>query len=919
MTSNNNNHHTSDTADWLVPSQAINHSSRSNPNRNNNNRQRRQRAGPRQSDSADPLPNPSASSVPTPGIGATTAAASVEQQQQQQPGSTAAARSSNKKGRANNSRKKPPAAAAAQQQLPALPDTTAAPPKLLPIQPKKKRNNNSNKKNQQRHAWWRSQVPKDAVDPITLDPLIRLNYPPFALMAHEPYVPIDWPPVNNNHQNDNKDEELVVSEAERQRRILQEQWGSVALGKTKTSDSENDPEDDTKKPAATGASTEQNQKQQHHVNLFDGRALAYYMVSQLQFIDPLNRRDLTRDELVHLDRYLRRHLFLDLNVCEAYDAKGVSLSTAGAAAPTPSGRARILQDEARNLLQALFGSPSSSSSRATAGTSNNNTNAITTNSLAQLYQRHEAAQQQQMQMQNNAVTLAAGAAAQQDMYFPEDSSGLHVIDDDLNPGLRGNAAAFVPTSLYSASHIVSRNHSSPREQDFPSLQAAVPPSSGEEAAPVKKNNLPPAKTLAKIGSLVQKTDPEELQRQWEAREEARKKALLSNLTFGSNHALQNEPARNAQGFPAQITTTSNTVELSEAQLERNRAFAEALGVVPATQRSNLSAGWQRPADGRLLLDEYGVELNLTQYPESLVVMAREQISATFLLKLEKKWKTFLADDTAASLPLNPMDRPTRAFVHAYSEYWKLRTESFDREPKRYIHCVKLRETSAPYPLLSVALPHWQRPMAAAFGVVPDHSSRQTAGQTTQQPSSLVVVARELAPGPDRVPLTLKPRTAGGAVVVELPPSSNSTGVSISGTRHRSMEETNGVSAASTSTTTDTMSGGRFQGLVERERPKLELQKRTQPLEDLPPLLEAMDEAEAAAAAAALKQRQQAKAQRERALAARQEQVLAQAFASDDEDDDEDAPKTQLRGGNDSDSDWEEQPAMFVGEEEEDTA
>ena len=308
-----------------------------------------------------------------------------------------------------------------------------------------------------------------------------------------------------------------------------------------------------------------------------------------------------------------------------------------------------------------------------------------------------------------------------------------------------------------------------------------------------------------------------------------------------------------------------------------------------------------------------MELNLTQYPESLVVMAREQISTTFLLKLEKKWKTFLADDTAASLPLNPMDRPTRAFVHAYSEYWRLRTESFDREPKRYIHCVKLRETSAPYPLLSVALPHWHRPVLG----VPDHSSRQTAGQTTQQAAALVMAARELPPGPDRVPLTLKPRTPHPAVVVELPPGNS--GVPMSGTRNRSMEETNvPATTTTTNTTTDTSSStGRFQGLVERERPKLELQKRTKPLDDLLPPWETTlaDDVASDEAAVALKRRQQARAQRERALAARQEQVLAEAFASDEEEDNANRKKPPHREDEDSDSDWEEQPPMFVGEDD----
>jgi len=77
--------------------------------------------------------------------------------------------------------------------------------------------------------------------------------------------------------------------------------------------------------------------------------------SQLQFIDPFNRRDLTRDELVNLDRYLQRHGFRDLNVTEAYDAKGVILSMAGAVANTATGRATNLQQEGSLLLQAVFG------------------------------------------------------------------------------------------------------------------------------------------------------------------------------------------------------------------------------------------------------------------------------------------------------------------------------------------------------------------------------------------------------------------------------------------------------------------------------------------------------------------------------------------------------------------------------------
>ena len=830
-------------------------------------------------------------------------------------------------GEQNDDTRSPAGAAGNQRGQPAV--SPAGPKKELTIeqqQQKSKQAKNKKKNNNKKHAWWRKQLPEDAVDPITLDPLRSLQYPPFALVGTEPYEPIDWPPVQQQQQKPattNGSSKVAaaaapkISEEERQRRILQEQWGKkVASDDDGDDEKEQANNTDTKKePPANNNNTTSSDR---HVNLFDGRALAYYMVSQLQFIDPLNRRDLTRDELVHLDRYLRRHNFLDLNVTEAYDAKGITLSTAGATAHTAAGRARMLQDEARVLLNALFGGghsiprggTASAAAIATTATNNSNNNI---NSLMQLYEQHEAAQQQQQQQSHLNRNAATAQGQLHDIGVYGDSAGLVVIDDDENPGLRVSAPAYVPdaaaaeaasldfpNTLYSARHIVNRyqgHDQRAQEHEFPSLAAVAsaarqPP---EAPAPVadasKKKVLPKAKTLSKIGSLVKKTDPEELQRQWEAREEARKKALLSNLTFGSNHALKNEPSLMADGFPAQISTMhTGSNAATEAQLERNRAFAEALGVKPSTMRSDLNSGWTRPSEGRLMVDEFGKELNFTQYPESLVVRARENVGV--LLKIEKKWKTFLADDTAASLPLNKMDRPTRAFVHEYSDYWNLHTESFDLEPKRYIHCVKLKDTRAPYPLLSEVLQNWRRPVSSSHL---DHTSLQTAGQTT----------RSMPPGPDRVPLTLKPRSTE-PVVVDLAAAAVG-GVSIGGTRHRSMEEQPDSADKTTGTT------GRFSGLADgRERPKLELQKRTVPLE-LPPF-EAQQQTGSFDASEELerqKQRLEAKARRDREEAERHQQALEAAFASDDE---------RERGGpksdGDSDSDWEEQEAVYVESDDE---
>ena len=159
---------------------------------------------------------------------------------------------------------------------------------VLPVVPSKNQVRNAKRKNQlrkkkeqeqnerQKHAWWREQVPTDSVDPITLESLQSLQYPPFALVASPPYIPMNWPPIQNDTNDTTNHREKGLSEEERQRQILQAQWGkSLHIDNNTMNTTDTDP----------------TSNHHRHVNLFDGRALAYYMVSQLQFIDPLNRSD----------------------------------------------------------------------------------------------------------------------------------------------------------------------------------------------------------------------------------------------------------------------------------------------------------------------------------------------------------------------------------------------------------------------------------------------------------------------------------------------------------------------------------------------------------------------------------------------------------------------------------------------------
>jgi len=135
---------------------------------------------------------------------------------------------------------------------------------------------------------------------------------------------------------------------------------------------------------------------------------AFYLVSELQFIDPLNRRDLTRDELILLDAYLKRHRLKEMKVVEAYDDRGLSVSKASARGQTVEGRLRIRQEEARQLLNSLFGD----------------------RTFRALNDEHR-----------NDAQSSVPEQLPYDLWNHDDGMyadvGMVLIDDDVNPGLRG--------------------------------------------------------------------------------------------------------------------------------------------------------------------------------------------------------------------------------------------------------------------------------------------------------------------------------------------------------------------------------------------------------------------------------------------------------------------------------------------------
>jgi hypothetical protein len=770
---------------------------------------------------------------------------------------------------------------------------------------KKKRNRNRKPKRKDQKSYpWKKFIPDGAEDPISLDPLEDLPYPPFALVVDEPYVPIYpgmWPPQEGG-DNEKDDVSNVENEANRELQILKEQWGDIALVQKK-----NAPNNSKKIETDSSANI-----QGRRFNLFDGRALANYVVSELQFIDPFNRRDLTRPELQALDAYLAVHKLGTAGVVEAYDDNGTTISTAGAQAQTPGGRALMLQQRAQAIRDSLYQSggqrqqqSGSQDMRRVQTWQGSNMREGTdlggvTNQFQRMYAAHERGER------------GAGGSNvpsnYQTSFQPDtgiyDEGGLLMIDDDINPGLRSRIVDTTLGTVESNSH-----EAQARDSSFPSLQnnaasevtAPTPASVSSKKAPKVDGH---SKGLSKIGKLVKQTDPKEIERQRKAREEANRRAELSRQMFFD----PSKPEPTTTGGLLTVPVRTQQSSVSEAVLERNRNLAFALGVAPSTVRNESSlTGWARPTTVDIKVDEFGNELNLAQYPDALLAEAKERMGE--LVKLEKQWKKFLADDKEASYSLKAMAKPLRKFVHEYSDFWRLHTESFDPEGRRYIYCKKLADTAAPHPLLSEAARKWRDP-------APGISSAATLN--TSQPTSAVAPAASdgwCLEG--RVPLKLTPRTVDEGTK----PEPVVTGMGM----------TRSSSTPFLSMTGEKPPPPRFANLHQNERPKLQLAKRQIPAPDeldkrnLTPekweeldnstqeqILREIDEQNVKKLVALEREqkkinarihRKEHKAKKQQYVHEKKQALLESAFASDDDDDD-------------SDNDWFESDIAFDGSDDE---
>jgi hypothetical protein len=533
------------------------------------------------------------------------------------------------------------------------------------------------KKKRGKKYSWRKHIQNGVVDPISLEPLVKLTYPPFALAISKPYTPIIWPKQQGQKGAEaNGNEFNERNEMKRQEQILEEQWGSKLPPKK-----DNDESNDTAaKPHRTqeqkSASASQEEKEHEHLHLFDGRVLAYYLVSQLQFIDPLNRRDLTREEIIHLDSYLKRNRLKQASVVEAYDNKGVTLNSAGISGQTSGGRAEILQQEALVLFNSLFqeniprqnnNNNINNERRGNRRRNNRQRENEGGNEFARQYAAFENGgrneRSERSNIQNNNQSSNDQMWNSEDGVYGHEGGGMMIIDDNANPGLRGvtdlsnvmeRRTRQSPNAPITSWH---GHRPGTREDNFPALPTSAneeveditPPSSTQlKQSAIDPSKKKVSKSLLKIGAVVEKTNPKQIEKQKKAREEALRKLEMANMAYeeyvrrNDAYGSQNTTEIEREEKISTLSTSVTSTEPTEKQIERNRNLANALGVTPSTVRNTahyLNGGWKRPTSSTISIDAFGNELNLIEYPDNLITEARDRM--TELLKLEKKWIEWL--------------------------------------------------------------------------------------------------------------------------------------------------------------------------------------------------------------------------------------------------------------------------------------
>ena len=447
-------------------------------------------------------------------------------------------------------------------------------------------------------------------------------------------------------------------------------------------------------------------------------------MSQTVFQNPMNRRELEEPEIMRLDMYLQNFGLGSAKLVDLWRSlMSFKVHMPDVSRQQEISRAERLRIEAMEIVHHLFVGRQEAKNEMAARKNAQQQQQILANSLAAA-----RAQTQQFrsdfEKQQGYYPQQAPPAPQQSAMMPGGAGagvfaqqGMVLIDDDENPALRGGLAAGGGGLVGGRGDSV---HAKSNALDaFPTLQAANPvaPLSSMPLPLPPPGYVPEGLTLKNIAAANPPADEKEIEKMKKAREEQMRASVLNKLglmNFPASGDLSSlsigavRPAYTVAG-----DNSGNLTAFTEGQVERNQRFAEAFNVVPASVRAAPNSG--KDYKPKMVSDlEYENELNMAVYSENLLRWARD--SPGQVLAIERTWTTLMNDGSKASHSFKPMAKSDRALVHEYSDRWCLHTESFDPEPRRYIHSVKSKEAKIPSPLLSDAARGWRPGSSSGSGV-----------------------------------------------------------------------------------------------------------------------------------------------------------------------------------------------------------
>ncbi len=155
-------------------------------------------------------------------------------------------------------------------------------------------------------------------------------------------------------------------------------------------------------------------------------------------------------------------------------------------------------------------------------------------------------------------------------------------------------------------------------------------------------------------------------------------------------------------------------------LERNRKFAEALGIIPPTAVSPF------------------------YFSDILIHLGRA--SPNLIMRLEKTFDDFIKNPNSHKYSFPPMDRLQRQIIHELCKPYNLDSESMDREPYRNVIVTKRRDSKTPPVLLSTIIQEeilkqqqqQQQQQNNNSNMNSSSSSSSSSGNNPSRPSSILI-------------------------------------------------------------------------------------------------------------------------------------------------------------------------------------